>query len=272
MRLVLVGGYSGASARFSPGFPVIAWRRLAALAASCALLMSLLAVGATLPSIPLGPTESRSSNGTSAVLPQTAPRQAGLSQPARTLADAPASLRSVATDAIEKDSYAVQTLDGPKRPSGYRVSNAANRIQATFNEDRVTVAPKSTSSKAGKDWKLDLSLKGYGYGDNLVSPDKAALSRAGSRVNYNRGDLQEWYINRPEGIEQGFTLAERPPPASLRQAGTGPGPLVVSMKVGGDLKPKLRGQTVNLSPRVKPGSEEATQPAVTYSELYAYDA
>ncbi len=35
----------------------------------------------------------------------------------------------------------------------------------------------------------------------------AAITADDHRIEYRRGALAEWYDNRPEGLEQGFTLA-----------------------------------------------------------------
>jgi len=43
-------------------------------------------------------------------------------------------------------------------------------------------------------------------GSTEVTPVKTSESK----VEYTRGDIVEWYINSPLGIEQGFTLNSRP--------------------------------------------------------------
>ena len=78
-----------------------------------------------------------------------------------------------------------------------------------------------------------LRLAGYGYGNRLRLPAWPRLAAEGSRVEYQRGSLTEWYINETRGLEQGFTFAERPEMAA-------PGdPLVIALEVTGDLTPAL---------------------------------
>jgi streptogramin lyase len=81
------------------------------------------------------------------------------------------------------------------------------------------------------DGSVSFHLTGYGYGDRLQQPATATLTGTGNRVEYQRGDLTEWYVNGSQGLEHGFTLARRP--------GTGREgePLVITLGVGGGLLP-----------------------------------
>jgi hypothetical protein len=55
-----------------------------------------------------------------------------------------------------------------------------------------------------------METRGYGYGDAL-NPVRAVAPQANAnRVEYRRDGVTEWYENGPLGLEQGFTLAERP--------------------------------------------------------------
>jgi hypothetical protein len=81
------------------------------------------------------------------------------------------------------------------------------------------------------DGGVSFHLTGYGYGDRLRKPAPAKPVVAGSRVEYQRGDLTEWYVNGSQGLEQGSTLARRP-----ETAGAG-GPLEIALGVTGGLQP-----------------------------------
>ncbi|MBI4516452.1 MAG: FG-GAP repeat protein [Deltaproteobacteria bacterium] len=70
-----------------------------------------------------------------------------------------------------------------------------------------------------------LRLSGYGYGEELSSVGTAGPVADRNRVEYRRGALTEWYVNGPQGLEQGFTL-ESPP------ARTG-GPLTIEVEFSG---------------------------------------
>jgi sugar lactone lactonase YvrE len=81
------------------------------------------------------------------------------------------------------------------------------------------------------DGSVNFHLTGYGYGDRLRKPARATLTGTGNRVEYQRGDLTEWYVNGSQGLEQGFTLAHRPGPDRESD------PLVIALGVTGELLP-----------------------------------
>ena len=56
--------------------------------------------------------------------------------------------------------------------------------------------------------EIGLTLQGYGWSE-MRTPPPVAPRAAGARVEFARAALVEWYVNRPSGLEQGFTVAER---------------------------------------------------------------
>jgi uncharacterized repeat protein (TIGR01451 family) len=81
------------------------------------------------------------------------------------------------------------------------------------------------------DGSVSFQLTGYGYGDRLRKPARAVLAGHGNRLEYQRGDLTEWYVNGSQGLEQGFTLARRP--GAERENG----PLAIALDAAGGLAP-----------------------------------
>ena len=108
----------------------------------------------------------------------------------------------------------------------WRGTNAAQRLTLEFHGDEARLSHP--------DGSVNFHLTGYGYGDRLRKPAPATLTGTGNRVEYQRGDLTEWYVNGSQGLEQGFTLAQRP--------GTGRdgAPLVIALSVSGGLQPAQR--------------------------------
>jgi uncharacterized repeat protein (TIGR01451 family) len=102
-------------------------------------------------------------------------------------------------------------------------ANAAQRLTLEFNGSEARLRHP--------DGSVNFHLTGYGYGDRLRQPAPAMLTGTGSRVEYERGDLTEWYVNGSQGLEQGFTLAQRPGTEWDRE------PLVIALGVGGGLRP-----------------------------------
>ncbi len=136
----------------------------------------------------------------------------------------------------------------------YLGANAAQRLDLEFSARGATV-------KAG-DSKLDVGLQftGYGYGARLQTPAPAELAGGGSRVEYRRGAITEWYVNESRGLEQGFTLAY--PPGTAREGES----LVLALRVTGGLRPVLspEGDAVLL--------QAGRQTVLRYAGLRARDA
>jgi hypothetical protein len=105
-----------------------------------------------------------------------------------------------------------------------RIRNARQRLSARFTTGGVQV-------RAGTD-RFGLRLQAAGYGDKLRPVVPAAPRVAGNRVSYRRGALTEWYANGPLGLEQGFTLAARPP-------GREAGPLTVALALAANRTPTI---------------------------------
>ncbi len=83
-------------------------------------------------------------------------------------------------------------------------------------------------------------LTGYGYGERLIKPLTGTLAVNGDRLEYQRGDVTEWYLNGLQGLEQGFTLSHRP-------AGGGHDPLIIAIAVTSELKPVASGNAVEFA-------------------------
>ena len=71
-----------------------------------------------------------------------------------------------------------------------------------------------------------MRLAAIGDGSALAPVTAAPPVLNGARIEYRRGDVTEWYLNGPLGVEQGFTLAAPPP-------GPHTGDLVLAMDVTG---------------------------------------
>ena len=115
--------------------------------------------------------------------------------------------------------------------AGLRLENPANHLQAEFHDDGVTVQHPMG--------RFGLRLAAYGYGEHVQTPALVSVHAAGTRIEYRRGPLTEWYVNAPQGLEQGFTLRERP------QHPQG-APLKIELSVSGDLQPALVGEHIEL--------------------------
>ena len=129
-----------------------------------------------------------------------------------------------------------------------RAENVRHDLAARFSAAGVEVS--------SADERLTLALRAYGYGEALRPVVGAEPQAEANRVVYRRGPLDEWYVNGPLGLEQGFTLDAAP-------AGPREGPLTLSLTVGGTLDAQLDADGDGLT---------FASSSVQYRGLFAMDA
>ena len=94
--------------------------------------------------------------------------------------------------------------------AGGRVWSAPNPAQGMFSTFTAEAGVRIEGSDGKGAWGLSLELEGWGRSGALVPVKVVEPVVHGRRVEYRRGPLTEWFVNDPRGLEQGFTLAERP--------------------------------------------------------------
>jgi|GEM_PF-1963107 len=174
--------------------------------------------------------------------------------------------------------------------SGYLGMSHEQNLNAWFAEDGVTVRPTVAEEERARAWHLEMRLKAYGYGTDLVAaPPIVSQHVKDNRIEYERaGDFKfqisnfkfekdslfqsaidnstitEWYENRAEGIEQGFTISSRPEHKTATVSGE---PLRLVISLSGDLRAQVKdtGRSIELTDR-------RGTPALSYSKLTAVDA
>src|SRR6185503_3933111 len=102
-----------------------------------------------------------------------------------------------------------------------------------FNDGGLHITPRSTPAEP--DYTLKLSLSSYGYDGAVSSAPAPKLHADGNRIEYARGDLLEWYLNDPRGLEQGFTLTTPPVIEATPPSDT----LRFDFSVSGSLTPRI---------------------------------
>ena len=95
----------------------------------------------------------------------------------------------------------------PEEGAVLEAPNPAQGMAISFASDGVRV--RGTDEARGA-WRLSLALDAWGREGALLPVEPAAPVADGRRVEYRRGVLTEWYVNDARGLEQGFTLDERP--------------------------------------------------------------
>jgi hypothetical protein len=132
---------------------------------------------------------------------------------------------------------------------GFAAENPAQGLAGTFDSSGVDVSAGAVN--------LHLRLKALGFGavsEHVAAP--APTARA-NRVAYARTQVEEWYANGPQGLEQGFTVP-RPPAASS-------GPLTLTLELSGNGQPALSRDGRSLVVRHRAS-------ALSYGALAASDA
>jgi len=134
-------------------------------------------------------------------------------------------------------------------------TNQAQNWDLVFTATGPQVTPKDPDAQ----WRWGTHLTRYGYADQWQTLDNPPVLAADKDlINYQWDDnLHEWWVNRPEGLEQGFTLQSRPPGAD--------GTLIVEMRLSGTLTPVQRGGALFFK-----DSDETT--VLAYDKLYVTDA
>ena len=114
---------------------------------------------------------------------------------------------------------------------------------------------------------LDAQSVRYGYGDRLEPIAASEVSVSQNRIEYQHKragapgpELVEWYVNRPHGIEHGFTLSR---PLEAHRDG---GPLHLALRMTGDLQAKA---AAHGAIAFTAGAEGTV---LRYDELHVFDA
>ena len=153
--------------------------------------------------------------------------------------------------------------------------NPAQQFNARFTGKELQIAnvgsrDQETQSSQSQ-WQLGMKLIGYGIGDDLMPLGEGELSASGDRIEIRKPQLSnsnspiiEWYVNKPEGLEQGFTLSQSP---STDDQSAASGRLKVALQINGNLRAEQveNGQAVILK-------DKRGRVVLGYDHLAAWDA
>ncbi len=133
--------------------------------------------------------------------------------------------------AIQTQEYSVAYQDKTYLPDIEKAFHAANRAQnlrAYFTPEGIQIVRRTDVHPR---WHAGLTLMGVSRNGRILSfPNTPPPAISGTRIEYDRGLIREWYVNQPEGFEQGFTVKEKIP---------GIGPLILILRVTGTVTPVL---------------------------------
>jgi hypothetical protein len=115
-----------------------------------------------------------------------------------------------------------QEYDPSVSAEGLQAPNRAQNLRTHFQFGHIEVVPRTGGAEPA--WRVGLALRRYGRAGAMVDLLPVGPEVVGGRVTYGRPDLAEWYENRPEGLEQGFTV---------ERASAGAGPLRIETDLAG---------------------------------------
>ena len=135
----------------------------------------------------------------------------------RGLASLPTAAQGPISAALGRDASVYRVVD-------LRAVNPAQRLLVGFSRGGVTVASGGA--------RLGVTLSAYGYASMVRGLGSVTPRVSANRVSYHHHALQEWFVNGPLGLEQGFDVEARP--------GAGRGPLTFSLALSGNLASRLQ--------------------------------
>jgi len=140
-------------------------------------------------------------------------------------ADVPSDWWSQVQRSIMLEEYAV--VAGGTAGKDFGAVNPAHRFEAHFDAGGLRLAPTD-----GAGWEWGLSLRAWGRPGVLEVADVVWLSADENRVEIDRQQLTEWFVNSPDGLEHGFTV-----PVSPRDDGER---VVIDLALTGGLRARRR--------------------------------
>src|SRR5436190_14761122 len=86
--------------------------------------------------------------------------------------------------------------NGADKRGGYLGMSHEQNLNAWFDEEGVTVRPTLAEKDGDKAWRLDFTLKAYGYGEELkAAPPIVSQNVKGARIEYERSDCRSLISN-----------------------------------------------------------------------------
>ena len=122
--------------------------------------------------------------------------------------------------ALQAARYAAERIDPDglhSRGAEFFAANPDQKLRAWFGRDGIELASgralaKETAAQGAQPWSVALRLRAAGREGSLEPVSASTSSVEGNRVELTdpATAITQWFENRKEGIEQGFTLAARP--------------------------------------------------------------
>ena len=139
---------------------------------------------------------------------------------------------------------------------GLQAPNRAHNLRTRFHERGIEIGPRVTEAEAA--WRFGWEMAWFGRPGARRAVGGASPEPSGSRVTYRRPEFDEWYDNSHEGLEQGFTVHDRPP---------GTGPLCLAGRLVNSVRAEMSSDEMAVDLLDEHGAR-----VLRYAELKVWDA
>ena len=119
-------------------------------------------------------------------------------------ASVPESWRQSVASGLEREEYRASST-----PTGLQAPNRAQNVRTYFRSGEIEVVPRDPSTTPS--WQFLWRTSGWGRTSSMqavVQMRSPAVD--GDRVVYEHEAFDEWYVNGPQGLEQGFDVHHHP--------------------------------------------------------------
>ena len=115
----------------------------------------------------------------------------------------------------------------PLEDGAFSAPNRSQELRSRVGAEGLEVFPRSVGADGeGAPWRMRLATKSFGRMGQTIELERPLVSVHEDRAELDHGLLLEWFENREQGIEQGWTIPWR---------ATGAGPLWIGLELTGDL-------------------------------------
>jgi hypothetical protein len=155
---------------------------------------------------------------------------------------------------IENHRYSIQ--QSAESDYSFVALNPKQRFETHFGAEHIEITPQGAGSGS---WRCGMSLVAWGSENGMEAVLPALTYSEENRAELRRGTITEWYINRPEGLEQTFEISSPPSEEGSK--------IVLEIAVDGGLQPQLTDSGQSILLRRPDGSA-----VLSYGKLRAWDS
>ena len=94
----------------------------------------------------------------------------------------------------------------PSQQAAWLAPNRNSAFSSYFTEEGLIVVPSPSESNKSQHWLFAMDLSSVGTINHMLPVSKPQIQVIDNRIELRREHVTEWYINRAQGLEQGFTI------------------------------------------------------------------